>query len=84
MPSAWKKARAGQIFYVVHTYYAHIWFGGKWNTRMNVEDIYDMIVRMTEYSLMWDYYVVRYCMIIMYNNIVRKYVDLGSLPFFPF
>ena len=80
-PSVHNEVFVGQIFYVICAYYPRTWFGVKWHIFTHVEDICDMLVRMSEYSLMWWYLFVRCYTIIMYDTIVRKYMKSDSLIF---
>ena len=81
MPRACKVARSGKILYTVCAYYAGTQFGFKWYISTHVEDVCDTLVKMFEYSLMWEYSVVQLFTIIMNNTTVGRYVKLDSLPF---
>ena len=81
MFSARKYARAGQIVIVKREFYARTIFDVKWHIHTHVEYVADMLIQMSEYSLMWGYLFVRCCTIILHNHIVIKYVKSGILPF---
>ena len=81
MFSARKYARAGQIVIVKREFYARTIFDVKWHIHTHVEYVDDMLIQMSEYSLMWGYLFVRCCTVILYDTIVGKYVMSYTLPF---